>query len=288
MLSNKFISDGDLMKNIVSCLLKIAILVSIMPTALIAQTPTSVPTQPTAKEILQMAVKAAGGETWQQPKTLLLKGDAVWTPHGKTDAASMLRFDDYAMYRVFPTENDNARQANGKVRFDAKYDARASGEPFMQLIFDGKVTHSFLSDAAKPYQKHFSWSNNFGFGILRFADREGFSVARLVDDQVEGVICYVVQITDPKKMVTTFFIDRETKFIRSVAFNTDVGYHHRIYSDFKRAANVDFVQPTRVRLYFDGIKWMDINWRQFAVNEAILDSVFVVEADKEKAKTKAF
>jgi hypothetical protein len=225
---------------------------------------------PTGKEILQMAVKAAGGETWQQPKTLMLKGDAVWTPHGKTDMATMLRFDEYAMHRVFPTESDAARQANGKVRFDAA----AGKTQFMQLIFDGKTTHNFLSDAAKPYQKHFSWSNNFGFGILRFADREGFVVERLTDDQVEGHTCYVVQITDPKKTVTTFFIDTETKLIRSVAFNTDVGYHHRIYSDFKRAANVDFVQPTRVRLYFDGVKWMDIYWRQFAVNEAISDKVF--------------
>ena len=224
----------------------------------------------TGKAILQDAVKASGGATWQQPKMLMLKGDAVWTPHGKTDAATMLRFDEYAMYRVFPADNDAARQANGKVRFDAA----SNKTPFMQLIFDGKNTHNFLSDAAKPYQKHFSWSNNFGFGILRFADREGFVVERLTDDQVEGNPCFVVQITDPKKTVTTFFIDIETKYIRSVAFNTDVGYHHRIYSDFKRAPNVDFVQPTRVRLYFDGIKWMDIHWRQFAVNEAISDKVF--------------
>jgi len=223
--------------------------------------------------ILRDAVNAAGGATWQQPKTLMLKGDAVWTPHGKTDAASILRLDEYAMQRVFPAENDAARQAKGKVRFDAK----SGTNTFMQLIFDGKTTHSFLSEAAKPYQKHFSWSNNFGFGILRFADREGFVVTRLADDQVEGHPCYVVQITDPKKTVTTFFIDVETKAIRSVAFNTDVGHHHRIYSDFKRAAKVDFVQPARVRLYFDGIKWMDINWRQFAVNEVIADKVFVMD-----------
>ncbi|NJR71670.1 MAG: hypothetical protein HC782_00260 [Gammaproteobacteria bacterium] len=123
-------------------------------------------------------------------------------------------------------------------------------------------------------------SNNFGFGILRFADRDGFVVTRLTDDQVEGHPCYVVQITDAKKTLTTFFIDVETSAIRSVAFNTDVGYHHRIYSDFKRAKNVDFIQPTRVRLYFDGIKWMDIHWRQFAVNEAIDDVVFVKEVAK--------
>ncbi len=233
-----------------------------------AQTSTSANADP--KKILQSAVAAAGGETWQQPKTLMLKGDAVWTPYGKTDASHRIRFDDYAMYRVFPTENDAARQANGKVRFDAK----DGGDSFMQLIFDGKETQNFLSDRAKPYQKHFAWSNNFGFGILRFADREGFVVERLADDQVEGALTYVVQITDPKKQVTTFFIDQQTHYIRSVAFNTDVGYHHRIYSDFKRAPIVDFVQPTRVRLYFDGIKWMDIFWRQFAVNEPIADTVF--------------
>ncbi|MFM7462042.1 MAG: hypothetical protein ACKO15_14520, partial [Burkholderiales bacterium] len=154
---------------------------------------------PTAKQILQMAVAASGGDTWQQPKTLMLKGDAVWTPYGKTDAAHQMKFDDYAMYRVFPTENDSARQASGKVRFDAKQGENV----FMQLIFDSKATHNFLSEQAKPYQKHFSWSNNFGFGILRFADRDGFQVDRLTDDQIEGALCYVVQITDPKKQVTT-------------------------------------------------------------------------------------
>lgn len=225
---------------------------------------------PSARDIISMAVAASGGETWQQPKTLFLKGDAIWTPYGKTDATNQIKFDDYAMYRVFPADNDAARQANGRVRFDAKF----GGTLYMQLIFDGKTTHNFLSDLAKPYQKHFSWSNNFGFGILRFADREGFQLDRLTDDQIEGFACYVVQITDPKKMITTFWIDQETKYIRSVAFTTDVGFHQRIYSDFKRAANVDFVQPTRVRLYFDGIKWMDIRWRQFNINEAIADGVF--------------
>ena len=53
-----------------------------------------------------------------------------------------------------------------------------------------------------------------------------------------------------------------------------VGFHRRIYSDFKSAATVDFVQPTRGRLFFDGIKWMDIRWRQFNINEAIADAVF--------------
>ncbi|MBL8515083.1 MAG: hypothetical protein JNJ55_13910, partial [Betaproteobacteria bacterium] len=71
--------------------------------------------------------------------------------------------------------------------------------------------------------------------------------------------------------------DRKTSYIRSVAFTTDVGYHHRVYSEFSKAPIVNFVQPQRVRLYFDGIKWMDIRWRQFKVNEPIADSVFAAQ-----------
>jgi hypothetical protein len=226
--------------------------------------------EPDGLTVIRRAIAASGGATWQQPKTLWLKGDATFTPYGRTDAASRLEFDDYTMYRVFPTENTAAHQANGKVRFDARH----GKQTFMQLIFDGRSTNSHLSEAAKPYQKHFSWSNNFGFGILRFADQEGFKVERLADDQVEGIDCHVVQITDPKKMVTTFSIDRKSNLIRGVAFTTDVGFHQRIYSEFSKAPNVDFVQPGRVRLYFVGIKWMDIRWRQFKVNEPIADSVF--------------
>ena len=84
------------------------------------------------KQILKLAVDAAGGDAWQQPKSLELRGDAVWTPYGRTDAANQLRFDDYALYRIFPVDNDSARQANGKVRIDAK----AAKVPFLQLIFD--------------------------------------------------------------------------------------------------------------------------------------------------------
>jgi hypothetical protein len=227
-----------------------------------------IPNNLTAKEILKRTVAASGGDTWQQPSTLLLRGVATFTPHGKTD--SLLQFDRYAMYRIFPTENNAAHQANGKVRFDAFYGQNS----FFELKFDGKKSKMALSDRAKPYAKQFNWSNNFGFGIIRFADRDSFQVTRLTDDQVEGFPCYIVQITDPKKMSTTFGIDKKSYFIRTVAFNTDVGYHHRVYSEFKRAKNCAFIQPTRVRLYFDGVKWMDIDWQTFQVNEAIDENVF--------------
>jgi hypothetical protein len=226
------------------------------------------------RDILKRATAASGGNTWQQPTTLQLNGDATWTPYGKTTVGESIHFDTYKMFRVFPSENNAAHSANGKIRFDAKY----GDSVYLQLMYDGKSTLNYLSEKAKPYQKYFSWSNNFGFSIIRFADRDSFQVQRLTDDQVEGHPVYIVQITDPKKMVTTFSIDQKTFWIRGVAFNTDIGYHHRIYSDFEKLKPVTgkgfFMQPKRLRIYFDGIKWMDINWRKNVVNGNIDDKMF--------------
>lgn len=221
-----------------------------------------------AKEILQRAVATAGGKTWQRPETLVLKGSADFFPEGKKERK--IHLDRYSMYRVFPSENDQAHKANGRVRFDA-----AEGDSiFFKLAFDGKTSSTYLSSKAKPYEKHFAWSNNFGFGIIRFADSPGFEVELLASDQVEGYPCYFIQIIDPKQNKTVFAIDAKDFYIRMVGFNTEVGYHHRIYSDFQRASNVNFLQPTRVRLYFEGVKWMDIRWKEFAVNQPIEPQVF--------------
>jgi hypothetical protein len=227
----------------------------------------------TGKEILKRTVAACGGDTWQQPQTLQLSGDAVWTPYGKTDSSSIY-FDTYKMYRVFPSENNAARQANGKVRFDAKY----GDSTYMQLIFDSIITRNYLCNRAKPYQKYFSWSNNFGFSIIRFADRDSFTVNRLANDLIDGHDCHVVQIIDPKKFTTNFWIDSKTFYIRSVGFVTDLGWHHRIYSDFEKlnaGEGAFFIQPKRLRLYFEGVKWMDINWKNNKVNEEIEEEVFL-------------
>ncbi len=225
-----------------------------------------------AKEILKLAVAASGGNTWQQPKTLQLSGNASFTPFGKKDSSSFY-FDTYKMYRVFPSENNAARVANGKVKFDAKY----GDSIFMQLIFDSKISKNYLSEKAKPYQKYFSWSNNFGFSIIRFADRDSFVVSKLVNDNIEGFECFVVQIKDPKNFITTFWIDAKKYFIRSVGFVTDLGWHQRIYSNFEKlnaGKKLFFIQPKKLKLYFEGIKWMEINWINNKVNEQIEDIVF--------------
>lgn len=228
----------------------------------------------TAIEVLRKAAERAGGEDWQNPKTLRLNGTAEFTPYGLTDKTHRLFFETYTMHRIFPQENQEAHKANGKVRFDAAYGDSA----FFRLKFDGVKSDMYLSERAKPYAKHFNWSNNFGFGIIRFADAPGYETLLLTDDQVEGKPCYLIRITDPKKNITVFGIDKKDFYIRMVAFSTDVGFHHRIYSDFKKAKNVNFLQPTRVRLYFDGIKWMDILWKEFEVNQEIKEEVFEVKS----------
>ena len=47
----------------------------------------------------------------------------------------------------------------------------------------------------------------------------------------------------------------------------------RLLSGLEKADN-GFLQPTRIRIYYDGIKWMDINWKQYIINESIGDAIF--------------
>ena len=226
----------------------------------------------TALEVLKKATEVAGGETWHNPKTLLLKGDADFTPYGLADEKNAIHFDKYVMHRVFPPYNDEAHKMNGRVRFDAAY----KDSTFFLLNFDGKKQTLNLSERAKPYAKQFNLSNNFGFSIIRFADKPEFQTLLLGDDFVDGFPCYIIKIIDPKKNQTVFGIDKKDFYIRQVAFGTEIGFHHRIYSDFKKAKNVSFLQPTRLRIYFEGLKWVDIHWREFYVNQEINDKVFLV------------
>lgn len=224
-----------------------------------------------AIEILQNALTAAGGEIWQNPQTLRLEGIADFSPHGLTDAAHFLHFDYYTLLRVFPQENVEAHRANGKVRIDATH----GDNVFFKLKFDGQKSNMQMSEVAKRYGKYFEWSNNFGFSIIRHAGKEGFKALRLADDQVEGYPCHFVQITDPKQNITTFGIDQATFNIRLVQFVTELGFHHRIYSNFGPADNEPhFIQAHRMRVYFDGVKWIDIVWQKAFVNETLADEWF--------------
>ncbi len=218
-------------------------------------------------ELLEKVIEVAGGRVWKQPRSLKLNGQARFSPYGKIEDGFL--FDTYRLYRVFPTANTAAQQANGKVRIDAFYGEQV----FFQLKFNGQKTAVDLSPAAAPYANHFKWTNNFGFGIIRFWDHPNLQIESLAADQVEGHPCHFIKITDADQKDTFFGIDQAQHFIRMVGFSTELGWHHRIYSNFQRATN-DFLQASRVRLYFDGIKWMDIDWQHFMVNESIATKTF--------------
>ncbi len=218
--------------------------------------------------IVERAVKAAGGEAWARPQTLQLRGHATFYWQGQQTEA--IHLTTYKMWRVFPGANNAAHQANGKVRFDAL----AGNKLYFQIAFDGQNTFSDYSPEAERDREASRWENSFGFGILRFARDPAFTLQRLSDDQVEGHACSFICVIDPQKNVTDFGIDQRDAAIRYVGFKTPRGFHHRIYSDFKWHNQPRFRQPTRVRIYYDGVKWTDITWVKFEVNKPIADDVF--------------
>ncbi len=110
-------------------------------------------------DIAKKTIEASGGEVWRRPKTLQLSGNATLYWKGKVH-----KLDTYKMWRVFPENNDNARNANEKVRFDA-FDGV---NKFFQLTFDGKNTIQYSSEDVKANEETLKWSNNFGFSIFRF------------------------------------------------------------------------------------------------------------------------
>ena len=73
-----------------------------------------------------------------------------------------------------------------------------------------------------------------------------------------------------------FGIDRESAYVRLAAWDTPRGWHQRIYSDFYWVAEPGFLQPGRVRLYYDGAKSVDIRWTSAAINEELPDDLFVL------------
>ena len=221
----------------------------------------------TPLEIAKKTIAASGGETWRSPKTLQLSGTATLFWSGKA-----YRMTTYKMWRVFPAVNDDARNANGKVRFDALENDRI----FFRISFDGLNTSQILSDEAKAQEDLLRWGNNFGFSIFRFVENDGFSLEKLPDDKVDGHPCYFIKIIDLKKSETIFGIDKKSFFIRYAAFKTPIGFHQRIYDQFKWHKNPRFIQPQSLRVFTEGVKIADVFWSDFKVNEPIADEIFAI------------
>lgn len=223
-----------------------------------------------AESVIARAHAAAGGAAWTRPRTLHLVGTATLYRDGRRDAA--IHADHYEMWRVFPDWNEAAHGANGKFRLEA----RAGDRVLIRTSFDGVDTWG-PEGRVPAAEASREWSENFGFGIIRFALDDGFGRTLLADDTVDGHDCHVVQVTDPSGGETTFWIDRETFAIRKVGFDTPRGWHERIYSDFFRVEPPGFVQPGRVRLYYRGAKVNDIRWTTATVDAPIDDAIFVLD-----------
>lgn len=132
-----------------------------------------------AREIVTRAHAAASGAAWKRPLTLHLRGAVVLYENGGLGRRSVA--DDYEMWRMFPAWNTTAHGASGKVRIDADN----AGTPMFQISHDG--VNTCHQDGLVPNAKaNAEGSESFGFGIIRFALYQGFSVTRLADDQVEG------------------------------------------------------------------------------------------------------
>ena len=214
----------------------------------------------TAAEIVRRAHIAAGGPDWMRPRSLTLTGSGIFYPQGTE--AGRIEIPDYRMWRVYPSESTDAHAANGWVRIDAR---RADGSFYFQSAYDGDTT--FNQDGpVQRAQASQEWSENFGFGIIRFALDDDFSLDRLPDDTADGRAIHVIRVNDPEGGKTLFGIAADDYAILWLGFATARGWHERRYSDFYRNPDVSFVQPGRVRLYYDGVKQNEIIWSTYALN----------------------
>lgn len=238
-------------------LMTVAVIVA-GPLAVASAPPMKVADDLSAVEIIQRAYTHAGGDEWARPVSLKMEGYGLFWRGGK----DFVRYEPYRMWRVYPEEKGDAHAADGRVRIEAFSD----GKVVFQLAFDGKLTYNQDGPLAEQADSD-RWASNFGFGVIRHALDEGYSVARLPDDYVDGRPTYSVQVTDPAGGTTLFGIRQDDFAIVMVGFDTPRGWHERTYSDFYRNEDGGWLQPGRVRLYYDGIKANEVFWTKFETGE---------------------
>ncbi|WP_422345733.1 hypothetical protein [Parasphingorhabdus sp.] len=225
-------------------------------------------TEPDGAAILAMAREAAGGDDWANAKTLTLSGHAVF--YGPEGHEPRTTASDYRMWRVFDPERTIAHGADGKVRIIAK-----DGEKLIfEVGYDGETTWTERGITPKAEAEQF-WASNFGFGIIRQANKPGFTATRLPDDNVGGHALYMVELVDPTGGKTLFGIDRQSHAIRTMGFRTPRGWHLRVYDDFVKLTDPRWLQARHVTLYYDGRKSNEVFWTETKVNAEIDETLFL-------------
>jgi hypothetical protein len=218
-----------------------------------------------ARTIVERATATAGGETWRRPSTLYLEGyGTFYAPDG-----TPLINESHRMWRVYPQFKPDAHNADGKVRIESI----RGGQVVNYSAFDGARSYG-LNGVLPPSAADTQWAENFGFGVIRFALDDGYTLARQPDDLVDGKPVYRIEVTGANGSKTLFGIARSNYQILSVGFATPRGWHERIYSDFFTKRGINWVQPGRVRLYYNGVKQNEIVWRDFKLNTPMEDGLF--------------
>lgn len=240
---------------------------ALAPLTLAPAAPLHAADSPDARALLAAAVAMAGGETWLNPSSLYLEGYAVfYAPDGVTPRSTS---DDYRMWRAINPERTVSHGADGKVRITAK----AKDRLLFEVGYDGVTTWTEKGVMAKAEADAY-WAANFGFGIIRQAGKPGFTVEAAPGRNVEGHDLAMIRILGPDGGKTLFGIDRKSRYIRYMAFNTPRGFHERIYDDFQRLKNPRWVQPRRVTLLYDGVMANRVFWTRTRVNGPMPGSIF--------------
>lgn len=218
----------------------------------------------TAADIMTEAHAAAGGTEWSRPKSLAMDGYAVFYKGGQS-----VKHEHHRMWRVYDAAKTDAHKVDGKVRIESILEGRT----LIDLSYDGQTTYT--PQGAQPQSESDErWSSNFGFGVIRHALDEGYSLERLPDDLIDGKPSYMIKVIDTAGGETQFGIAQEDYKILKVGFKTERGWHERIYSQFYSNAGDSWVQPGRVRLYYDGVKANEVIWTSYIINQDLPDCLF--------------
>lgn len=255
----------------------IGLLLGVSPGAKAQQPPVPVEQADlSARAILESAVEAAGGDTWLNPRSLILSGDAVF--YGPDGHQPRSRATAYRMWRVMNPDSTVAHAADGMVRIAA----HDGGRRLFEVGFDGSTTWNERGVVPAAEAEAF-WASNFGFGIIRQALRDGFTITRVPDSTQDGHPLFMLRITSPDGGTTLFGIDQRSRFIRFMGFATPRGWHVRVYDRFFWAPDMPagqrWLQPGEITLTYNGVKQNVIRWTSVQVNPAIDPALFRNPAD---------
>lgn len=227
-----------------------------------------------ALSLVRQAIAAHGGEAFHRPRSIQLKGRAIYHP---MDQSPDVVIDQLTITRVVPQASTSARQPGGKLRAEAW----VGGKVFFRQGYDGTRFWADISGQAQPVAEYLQLDRHFGFGIIRFAETPGFVVEQHPDGEVEGRPAFHISITDLEKRRTDFWIDKETRLIHKVAFDTPSGHHERIYWPYDLSEQVR--EARHVKLLFKGHKLFDVMWESVRYNQDFPDEFFAPPADLQKA-----